>query len=385
MADAADRIPIVTVFGTRPEAVKMAPVVTALRRSDDFMPQVVVTAQHREMLDQVLRLFQITPDRDLDIMRAEQSLVDITTRALAGLSAVLDELRPSMVLVQGDAHTTFVGALAAYYQQIPIGHVEAGLRTYDKYQPFPEELNRRMTTALADLHFAPTATSAANLLREGVPAESIMVTGNTVIDALLTVRGAAAAAPVPGLPSLDGRRLVVVTTHRRENWGAPLREIYLALLDILDEFADVEIVFSVHPNPAVRRAVDDVLHAHPRTHLIDPPDYAPWVRLMAQADVILTDSGGLQEEAPALGTPVLVLRRTTERPEGIAAGTVRLVGTDRARIVEETRRLLTDPAAYEAMARARSPYGDGRASERIVQALRWYFKRSSSRPEEFAG
>jgi UDP-N-acetylglucosamine 2-epimerase (non-hydrolysing) len=385
MADSADRIPIMTVFGTRPEAVKMAPVVAALRRSDDFTPQVVVTAQHREMLDQVLRLFQVTPDRDLDIMLPEQSLVDIVTRALAGLSAVLDDLRPSMVLVQGDAHTTFVGALAAYYKQIPIGHVEAGLRTYDKYQPFPEELNRRITSVLADLHFAPTATSKANLLREGIPAGSIVVTGNTVIDALLAVRDAAGGAPVPGLPSLDGRRLVVVTTHRRENWGAPLREIYLALLDILDEFADVEIVFSVHPNPAVRRGVDDVLRAHPRTHLIEPPDYAQWVRLMARADMILTDSGGLQEEAPALGTPVLVLRRTTERPEGIAAGTVRLVGTDRVRIVEETRRLLTDPAAYQAMAQARSPYGDGRASERIVQALRWYFKRSPQRPEEFAG
>jgi len=380
-----ERIPIMTVFGTRPEAVKMAPVVRALRESEDFIPQVVVTAQHREMLDQVLRLFQITPDRDLDIMLPEQSLVDIVTRALAGLSAVLEEFRPAMVLVQGDAHTTFVGALAAYYRQIPIGHVEAGLRTYDKYQPFPEELNRRMTTALADLHFAPTATSKANLLREGIPPASIVVTGNTVIDALLAIRGAGTAEPVPGVPALDGRRLVVVTTHRRENWGPPLREIYQALLDILEEFADVEIVFSVHPNPEVRRVVDEVLRAHPRTHLIEPPDYAPWVQLMTRADVILTDSGGLQEEAPALGTPVLVLRRTTERPEGVAAGTVRLVGTDRARIVEETRRLLTDPSAYAAMVRAGSPYGDGGASERIVQALRWYFQRSPHRPDEFAG
>lgn len=385
MIGPAERIPIMTVFGTRPEAVKMAPVVRALRDSEDFTPQVVVTAQHREMLDQVLRLFQITPDRDLDIMLPEQSLVDIVTRALAGLSGVLGEFRPAMVLVQGDAHTTFVGALAAYYRQIPIGHVEAGLRTYDKYQPFPEELNRRMTSALADLHFAPTATSKANLLREGIDPERIIVTGNTVIDALLAIRGAGAERPVPGVPALDGRRLVVVTTHRRENWGAPLREIYLALLDILEEFADVEIVFSVHPNPEVRRAVDEVLRAHPRTHLIEPPDYAPWVGLMARADLILTDSGGLQEEAPALGTPVLVLRQLTERPEGVAAGTVRIVGTDRARIVEETRRLLTDPSAYGAMARARSPYGDGRASERIVQALRWYFKRSPQPPDEFDG
>lgn len=381
----ADRIPVMTVFGTRPEAVKMAPVVQALRASGDFVPQVVVTAQHREMLDQVLRLFAVTPDRDLDIMLPEQSLVDIVTRALTGLAAVMDDLRPAMVLVQGDAHTTFVGALAAYYRQIPIGHVEAGLRTYDKYHPFPEELNRRMTTALADLHFPPTAAAKANLLREGVPAEQIIVTGNTVIDALFAVRQAAVTWPLPNLPALDGRRLLLVTTHRRENWGSPLREIYLALLDILEEFDDVELVFSVHPNPAVRRVVDDVLRAHPRAHLIEPPDYAPWVRLMERADVILTDSGGLQEEAPALGTPVLVLRRTTERPEGIAAGTVRLVGVERPRIVAETRRLLTDPAAYAAMATATNPYGDGRSAERIVEGLRWYLKRSPRRPDEFAG
>jgi UDP-N-acetylglucosamine 2-epimerase (non-hydrolysing) len=374
-----------TVFGTRPEAVKMAPVVTALRRSDDFTPQVVVTAQHREMLDQVLRLFHIAPHRDLDIMLPEQSLVDIVTRALAGLSAVLDELRPSMVLVQGDAHTTFVGALAAYYKQIPIGHVEAGLRTYDKYQPFPEELNRRMTTVLADLHFPPTAASRANLLREGVSPTDIIVTGNTVIDALGAVRNTPGAPPVPGVPNLDGRRLLLVETHRRENWGEPLREIYQALLDIVHEFPDIEVVFSMHRNPAVRRPVEDILRGQTRVHLIDPPDYAPWVQLMEQAYLLLTDSGGLQEEAPALGTPVLVLRRTTERPEGIAAGTLRLVGTARAQIVEETRRLLTDRGAYTAMATAKNPYGDGRASERIVQGLRWYFKRTPSRPEEFAG
>ncbi|HEY3248532.1 MAG TPA: UDP-N-acetylglucosamine 2-epimerase (non-hydrolyzing) [bacterium] len=384
MPDPGARIPIMTVFGTRPEAVKLAPVIRALAASEDFVPQVVVTAQHREMLDQVLRLFAIHPDRDLDIMLPEQSLVDIVTRALAGLSEVLDDLRPAMVLVQGDAHTTFVGALAAYYRQIPIGHVEAGLRTYDKYQPFPEELNRRMTTALADLHFPPTQAAKEHLLREGVSAPTIIVTGNTVIDALLAVRNSAADS-VPGLPNLDGRRMLLVETHRRENWGEPLREIYAALLDIVAQFPDTEVVFSVHLNPAVRRVADEMLRGRPRVHLIEPPDYAPWVRLMEQAYLLLTDSGGLQEEAPALGTPVLVLRRITERQEGIVAGTLRLVGTSRGRIVEETRRLLTDHAAYEAMAHAKNPYGDGRAAERIVQALRWYFKRTPSRPQEFTG
>ncbi len=372
-----------TIFGTRPEAVKMAPVIRALAASEDFAPQVVVTAQHREMLDQVLRLFAIRPDRDLDIMLPEQSLVDIVTRALAGLSEVLDELRPAMVLVQGDAHTTFVGALAAYYRQIPIGHVEAGLRTYDKYQPFPEELNRRMTTALADLHFPPTPAAKENLRREGVPDAAIIVTGNTVIDALFATREAAATISVPGVPNLDGRRMLLVETHRRENWGPPLREIYQALLDILERFPDTEVVFSLHLNPAVRRVVGDMLTGHPRIHLIEPPDYGPWVRLMEQAYLLLTDSGGLQEEAPALGTPVLVLRRITERPEGIAAGTLRLVGTSRSRIVEETTRLLTDRPAYEAMARAKNPYGDGRAAERIVAGLRWYFRRSPDKPKEF--
>lgn len=372
-----------TIFGTRPEAVKMAPVVQQLQQSEDFAPLVTVTAQHREMLDQVLALFAITPDRDLDIMRPEQSLVDITTRALAGLYQVLADLRPAMVLVQGDAHTTFIGALAAYYHRIPIGHVEAGLRTDDKYQPFPEEMNRRMTGALADLHFAATPAARRNLLREGMREDSIFVTGNTGIDALHAVKDLPGIPRVAGVPALDGRRMLLVTTHRRENWGDPLREIYLALLDLLERFPDVEIVFSVHPNPAVRRTVADVLRGHPRAHLIEPPDYGPWVQLERQAYLILTDSGGIQEEATALGRPALVLRRKTERPEGVDAGTLKLVGTDRARIVGEASRLLTDPAAYRAMAQARNPFGDGRAAERIVQALRYYFKRSPQPPDEF--
>jgi UDP-N-acetylglucosamine 2-epimerase (non-hydrolysing) len=382
---AAAPIPVMTVFGTRPEAVKMAPVVAALRASGDFRPIVTVTGQHREMLDQVTRLFGIVPDYDLDIMLPEQSLTDITTRALTGLYRVLGEARPAMVLVQGDAHTTFVGALAAFYHRIPIGHVEAGLRTADKYRPFPEEMNRRLTSVLADLHFAATPAARANLLREGVPAAAIVVTGNTVIDALRAVQAMPALPPVAGLPRLAGRRLLLVTTHRRENWGEPLREIYRALRELLEAFEDVELVCSVHRNPAVRRVVREVLHGHPRAHLLEPPDYGPWVRLMEQAYLILTDSGGIQEEATALGRPALVLRDVTERPEGVAAGTLRLVGTDRRRIVAEATRLLTDPAAYAAMARAHNPYGDGRAAERIVQALRTFFGRASGPPEEFAG
>jgi UDP-N-acetylglucosamine 2-epimerase (non-hydrolysing) len=379
-----ERLAIATIFGTRPEAVKMAPVVAALRASGDFHPLVIVTAQHRELLDQVLSAFHIVPDRDLDIMLPEQSLADITTRALAGLYPALGELRPAMVLVQGDAHTTFVGALAAYYHRIPVGHVEAGLRTADKYQPFPEELNRRMTTALADLHFAPTRAARDNLLREGVPRERLFVTGNTVIDALVAMGARAPEALPPGLPPLNGRRMVLVTTHRRENWGEPLRQIYLGLLDLLERFPDIELIFSVHLNPAVRRVVSQVLAGHPRAHLIEPPEYAPWVQLMRRAHLILTDSGGIQEEAPALGKPVLVLRRVTERPEGVEAGTALLVGTDRERIAVEAGRLLADPAHYAAMAQSRNPYGDGRAAERIVEALRMYFGRRAEPPEEFA-
>jgi UDP-N-acetylglucosamine 2-epimerase (non-hydrolysing) len=381
---APPRLPIVTIFGTRPEAVKMAPVIARLRESDDFVPTVVVTAQHREMLDQVLRLFAIAPDHDLDVMLPEQSLFDITSRTLVRLDPVLAEVKPAMVLVQGDASSTMLGALAAFYHRIPIGHVEAGLRTQDKYQPFPEEINRRVTTVLADLHFAPTGVAKGNLLREGIPSDRILVTGNTVIDALLAVAGRPDIALPPGLPSLDGRRMLLVTTHRRENWGDPLRQIYLALLDLLERFPDVVIIFSVHRNPAVRRIAEEILAGHPRAHLIEPPDYGPFVRLQSRAYLILTDSGGVQEEAPALGTPVLVLREVTERPEGVAAGTVELVGTNRQRIAERAGRLLADRAAHAAMAQARNPYGDGHAAGRIVGALRHWFGRSSARPEEFA-
>jgi len=378
------RLPVMAIFGTRPEAVKMAPVIAALRASQDFVPIVVVTAQHREMLDQVLRLFSITPDRDLDVMLPEQSLFDITTRILSRLDPVVRECAPAMVLVQGDASSTMIGALAAFYHKIPVGHVEAGLRTLDRYRPFPEEMNRRVTTVLSDLHFAPTARSRDNLLNEGVPADRIFVTGNTVIDALSQVVKRPDIGLPPGVPPLDGRRMLLVTTHRRENWGEPLRQIYLALLDVLNRFPDVMVVFSVHRNPAVRRVAEEVLAGHPRAHLIEPPDYGPFVRLESQAYLILTDSGGVQEEAPALGTPVLVLRDVTERPEGVAAGTVELVGTGRERIAERTGRLLADPPARAAMAQARNPYGDGRASERIIDALRLWFRRTTVRPDEFA-
>lgn len=378
------RLPVMAIFGTRPEAVKMAPVIAALKASRDFTPIVVATAQHREMLDQVLRLFNITPDRDLDVMLPEQSLFDITTRILTRLDPVLREYTPAMVLVQGDASSTMIGALAAFYHKIPVGHVEAGLRTLDRYQPFPEEMNRRATTVLSDLHFAPTPRARDNLLREGIAAERIFVTGNTVIDALFEVMKRADVRLPPGVPALNGRRMVLVTTHRRENWGEPLRQIYLAILDLLNRFPDVTVVFSVHRNPAVRRVAEEILAGHPHAHLIDPPDYAPFVRLESQAYLILTDSGGVQEEAPALGTPVLVLRDVTERPEGVAAGTVELVGTARDRIAERAGRLLADPQARAVMAQARNPYGDGRAGARIVDALRLWFGRTATRPDEFA-
>jgi UDP-N-acetylglucosamine 2-epimerase (non-hydrolysing) len=377
------------VFGTRPDAVKMAPVVKALREHPrEFAPVVVVTAQHREMLDQVLALFDIRPDHDLGIMTEQQSLVDITTRTLEGLWDLLPRIAPDFVLVQGDAAPSFVGSLAAFYRHIPVGHVEAGLRTADKYQPFPEEMYRRMTTVLADLHFAPTAIARENLRAEGVPLRRVVVTGNTVIDALLDI---ARRDPQPADPDLArvlaraGARVLLLTTHRRENWGDPQRRVFQAMRHLLDRFPDLELIFPVHPNPVVSRPANEILGDHARAHLFAPFDYATNVSCMKAAAVILTDSGGIQEEAPALGRPVLVLRETTERPEGLRAGTARLVGTDAARIVEETVRLLTDPEAHAGMSHARNPYGDGRAAERIVAALRHYFGFVSAPPQEFVG
>jgi UDP-N-acetylglucosamine 2-epimerase (non-hydrolysing) len=365
----------------------MVPIVRALRVfPEEFAPVVVVTGQHREMLDQVLTLFGIVPDYDLNIMTEEQSLADITVRTLEGLWGLLPRVTPDLVIVQGDAAPCFGGALAAFYRQIPVAHVEAGLRTADKYQPFPEEMYRRMTTVLADLHFAPTTTARTNLEREGVPPARITVTGNTVIDALLEVarRDEPPADPrVRAVLVRPGRRLLL-TSHRRENWGDPQRRIFQAVRELLDRVPDLELIFPVHPNPVVVRPAQEILGDHPRAHLVAPLDYATVVSCMKAAALILTDSGGIQEEAPALGRPVLVLRETTERPEGVRAGTARLVGTDRGQIVRAATELLTDADAYARMSRARNPYGDGRATERIRSALRHYFGFSPNLPEEFS-
>ncbi|MHB0977114.1 MAG: non-hydrolyzing UDP-N-acetylglucosamine 2-epimerase [Candidatus Aquicultorales bacterium] len=363
-------IRVLSCFGTRPEAIKMAPVVKELERRPEFDSRVVVTAQHREMLDQVLDLFAIKPDHDLDIMTTGQSLFDITTKALSGLGPIIEEETPDVLVVQGDTTTTFVAALGAFYHKIPVGHVEAGLRTYDKHHPFPEEINRRLTTALADFHFAPTETSKANLLAEDVPEERIFVTGNTVIDAMLAV---VREDYVFGHDVLDAvtkgeRPVVLVTAHRRENWGEPLEDICRAVKN-LSETQAIDVVFSVHRNPKVREVVDRVLNGSDRVHLIDPLDYEPFVQLINKAHLILTDSGGIQEEAPSLGKPVLVLREVTERPEGVEAGTVKVVGRNAERIIEEAGRLLSDADAYNLMAKAVNPYGDGHASERIADIL----------------
>lgn len=379
-------IKVMTIFGTRPEAIKMAPVVRELAaRPGLITPVVTVTAQHREMLDQVLQLFGITPDHDLDIMAQGQTLFDITGRALAGLNAALAAERPDLVLVHGDTTTTFAGSLAAFYHQIPVGHVEAGLRTNNKFSPFPEEMNRKLTGALTDLHFAPTETARANLLAEGVSAEAVFVTGNTVIDALLATVDASyrfAGSPLADI-AFGEKRVILVTTHRRENLGEPLRHVYQALRDIVAEFADVEVVFPMHRNPLVREAVEAELGGLTRVHLIEPLDYQPFANLIARSHMVLTDSGGIQEEAPSLGKPVLVLRDTTERPEAVEAGTVKLVGTDRAAVYGETRRLLTDGAEYRRMAMACNPYGDGLAARRIVDYILWKHGLAPAAPGEY--
>jgi len=367
---------VMTIFGTRPEAIKMAPVVLELQKHPDKIQSIVaVTAQHREMLDQVLHLFAIRPDYDLNIMSPSQTLFDITGRALSGLNEVLAAARPDVVLVHGDTTTTFVGALAAYYHQIPVGHVEAGLRTHNKYSPYPEEMNRKLTGALTDLHFAPTATARQNLLLENVPADSVFVTGNTVIDALLGTVSPDYVFPAE-LADLSGptaSRMILMTTHRRENLGEPMRHVYQALRSIVEEFPDTHAVFPVHRNPQVVQVVNEELGNLERVRLIEPMDYEPFANLMARAHLILTDSGGIQEEAPSLGKPVLVLRDTTERPEALEAGTVKLIGTSRQRVYEECRRLLTDDNEYRRMTEASNPYGDGRSARRIVAILLYRF------------
>lgn len=379
-------IKVMTVFGTRPEAIKMAPVVLELQKHADRIQTIVaVTAQHRQMLDQVLDLFQITPDYDLDIMSQGQTLYDITTKSLMGLKDVLAKEKPDLVLVHGDTTTTFAGALASYYQQVPVGHVEAGLRTGDIYSPFPEEMNRKLTGAIAAIHFAPTATAKANLLKENVNPSHIYVTGNTVIDALMTtVAGDYDFGDDLKDVDFQNHRVILLTTHRRENLGEPMRHIYKALRRIIEEIPDTEIVFPVHRNPLVRKVVEEELAGVDRIHLIDPMEYEPFANLMSLSSLVLTDSGGIQEEAPSLGKPVLVLRNTTERPEAVEAGTVRLIGTDKDVVYAETKRLLTDQAAYDAMSNAVNPYGDGKASQRIVQAILHAFAGEEAVPTDFS-
>ncbi|MGN0956823.1 non-hydrolyzing UDP-N-acetylglucosamine 2-epimerase [Megasphaera sp.] len=379
-------IKVMTVFGTRPEAIKMAPVVLELQKHADRIQTIVaVTAQHRQMLDQVLDLFQITPDYDLDIMSQGQTLYDITTKSLMGLKDVLAKEKPDLVLVHGDTTTTFAGALASYYQQVPVGHVEAGLRTGDIYSPFPEEMNRKLTGAIAAIHFAPTATAKANLLKENVNPSHIYVTGNTVIDALMTtVAGDYDFGDDLKDVDFQNHRVILLTTHRRENLGEPMRHIYKALRRIIEEIPDTEIVFPVHRNPLVRKVVEEELAGVDRIHLIDPMEYEPFANLMSLSSLVLTDSGGIQEEAPSLGKPVLVLRNTTERPEAVEAGTVRLIGTDKDVVYAETKRLLTDQAAYDAMSNAVNPYGDGKASQRIVQAILHAFAGEEAVPDDFS-
>ena len=381
------KLKIMAVFGTRPEAIKMCPVVLEMQKYPDFIePVVAVTAQHREMLDQVLQLFGIVPDYDLNIMTSGQTLYDVTRRALEGLGEVLAESRPDIVLVHGDTTTTFAGALAAFYAQIKVAHVEAGLRTGDKYSPFPEEMNRKLTASLADFHFAPTLTSRNNLLKENIEPGSIFVTGNTVIDALIKTITPSWQFEDAALREVisSNDRLILVTTHRRENLGAPMRHVYQALREVLAAYGNVRIIFPVHKNPKVREIVEQELGRLDRVHLIEPLDYQPFANLMAKVDIVLTDSGGIQEEAPALGKPVLVLRDTTERPEAVAAGTVRLIGTGYDDVLRETGRLLEDAAYYSRMADACNPYGDGRAAERIIKILLAASGYPIITPKEFA-
>ncbi len=375
-------VKVMSVFGTRPEAIKMAPLVNELKKHPQFItPLVAVTAQHREMLDQVLSIFEIQPDYDLNIMKSKQSLAEITTRALNGLDTIMKEEKPDLVLVHGDTTTTFAASLAAFYNQVAVGHVEAGLRSYDKHSPFPEEMNRILTGDLADLHFAPTMRASDNLLNEGKKTESIYITGNTAIDALEnTVRE---DYDHPLLTKIQGNRMILLTSHRRENHGDPMRHIFQAVNRIVNEHKDVHVVFPVHLNPSIRKLANEVLGDHSRIHLIDPLDVIDFHNFASRATLILTDSGGVQEEAPSLGSPVLVLRENTERPEGVSAGTLKLVGTDEEAIYSTTSSLLVNEKEYNKMSQASNPYGDGEASKRIVEAILYYFGASDKKPASF--
>lgn len=363
------KIRVLTIFGTRPEAIKMAPVVKELnRQSDRFESVVAVTAQHREMLDQVLKTFQIKPDYDLNIMKENQTLSTITANVLLGLDQIMKEAKPDIVLVHGDTTTTFAASISAFYNQIKVGHVEAGLRTWDKYSPFPEEMNRQLTDVIADVYFAPTVTSKQNLLNENHSVEKIFITGNTAIDALKETIEEEYHLPVFDKISQDSK-VVLVTMHRRENQGEPMERVFKAMYEVVDQYQDVELIFPVHLNPTVQKMAERILGAHPRIHLIAPLDVIDFHNLMAKSYMIMTDSGGVQEEAPSLGKPVLVLRETTERPEGVEAGTLKLVGTETETILKEMENLLENEEEYTKMSTASNPYGDGMASERILNFI----------------
>lgn len=376
---------IMCVFGTRPEAIKMAPVVKAIEQNENLQSMVAVTAQHREMLDQVLQLFHIKPDYDLNLMKQGQTLTDITSGVLRGLEEIFKKERPDLVLVHGDTTTTFAAALAAFYQQIPVGHVEAGLRSGKMYSPYPEEVNRKLTGVMTTLHFSPTPEARQNLLQENIGDTAIFVTGNTVIDALLaTAKQTYQFEDVALQQLLDSLgKKVLITAHRRENQGTPMVHIFQAVRRLHETLPDVQFIFPIHKNPRVRELATQILGDLERVHIIEPLDYEPFANVMSRVDLILTDSGGVQEEAPALGKPVLVLRDTTERPEAIKAGTVALVGTDESLIYDTALHLLTDEAAYRKMANAVNPYGDGKASGRIMQAIEYYFDITAERPENW--
>ena len=379
-------VTVMTIFGTRPEAIKMAPLALELSRRENIRALCCVTAQHREMLDSVLEIFHLKPDYDLNIMEPRQTLSTITSKCLLGMDGVLDEARPDLVLVHGDTSTTFAGALSAFYHQIPVGHVEAGLRTYDKWSPFPEEMNRKMVGAIADLHFCPTVTNRDNLARENIT-KGVFLTGNTVIDALQTTVKRDYTFQEEVLNRLDyqNRRVILVTCHRRENYGQPMTNIMTALRRIADAFPDTELVYPVHLSPVVQEAAHKYLDGHPRIHLIAPLAVDEMHNLMARCYLVMTDSGGLQEEAPALGKPVLVLRRETERPEAVRAGTVRLAGVEEGAVFSLAAQLLSDRAVYDSMAHAVNPYGDGQACRRIADAIEWHFGLRPQPPEPFLG